>query len=105
LRGLDYEDQAEQIRELMTRYNVTHIGIDTSGIGDSDYQLLLKFFPQVMAYKYSVEVRINKGRLEYGNGAKEITANFMSIRKTITASGRQITYGVSVIYQRWLICR
>lgn len=57
LRGLDYEDQAEQIRQLTKRYNVVHVGIDTTGIGSSVYQLVRKFFPAAVSYQYSPEVK------------------------------------------------
>jgi len=35
---------------------------------------------------------ISKGRLEFDAGATDLSAAFMAIRKTITASGRQVTY-------------
>lgn len=102
LRGLDYEDQAEQIRALTKRYNVVHIGIDTTGIGSSVYQLVRKFFPAATAYQYNPDVKgtlvmkayniISKGLLEFDAGWVDVAQSFMAIRKTTTASGRHITY-------------
>lgn len=101
-RGLDYEDQAEQIRKITQRYNVAHIGIDSTGIGSSVYQLVRKFYPMATQYQYNPEVKtslvmksyniISKGRLEFDAGWVEIAQSFMAIRKTTTASGRHITF-------------
>ena len=100
--GLDYEEQANTIKELIQRYNVEHIGIDSTGLGSSVLQLVRKFFPQVTEYKYSPELKaqlvnkayniISKGRLEFDAGATDITSAFGAIRKTMTSSGRKVTY-------------
>ncbi len=101
-RGLDYEDQAEQIRKVTERYNVAHIGIDTTGIGSAVYQLVRKFFPSATQYQYNPELKgnlvmktyniISKGKLEFDAGWVEIAQSFMAIRKTTTASGRHVTF-------------
>lgn len=49
LKGRDYEAQSEFIRSVTLRYNVTFIGIDTSGLGEAVAQLVAKFFPTVTA--------------------------------------------------------
>ena len=41
LRGMEYEEQAKFIKEITTRYNVQHIAIDGTGIGDAVYQLVI----------------------------------------------------------------
>ncbi|WP_028294030.1 terminase large subunit domain-containing protein [Oceanobacter kriegii] len=102
IRGLDYEAQAQRIYEICQRYNVGHIGMDTTGIGSAVYQLVRKFFPAVKEYKYSPEVKgqlvnktyniIAKGRLEFDAGWSDLASSFMAIRKQMTASGRQVTY-------------
>lgn len=101
-RGLEYAEQAAAIEEITKRYNVTYIGIDTTGLGNAVYQLVRHFFPTVTAIQYSVEVKtmmvfkaldvIGKGRLEFDAGWSDLAASFMAIRKTLTASGRQATY-------------
>ena len=48
-RGLDFEAQAEAIRKVTERYNVQHIGIDTTGIGQGVFQLVKQFFPAARA--------------------------------------------------------
>jgi isocitrate dehydrogenase len=50
---MEYEEQAKFIKEITTRYNVQHIAIDGTGIGDAVYQLVIKFFPQAVKYNYS----------------------------------------------------
>ncbi|RAR53882.1 uncharacterized protein YjcR [Paraburkholderia unamae] len=98
----DFEAQAEGIRELTQRYNVTYMAIDTTGIGQGVYQLVRQFYPAAVALNYSPEVKtrlvlkgqsvISKGRLEFDAGRTDIAQSFMAIRKTMTASGRQVTY-------------
>ncbi|TKJ09572.1 terminase family protein [Halomonas sp. 15WGF] len=102
LKGRDYEAQAEFIRSVTRRYNVTFIGIDTSGLGEAVAQLVAKFFPTVTRYRYTPEMKsrlvmqaqqiINKGRLEFDAGWVDLAQSFMAIRRELTASGRQMTY-------------
>lgn len=101
-KGLDYEEQAERIRKITQAYNVSYIGIDRTGIGDAVYELVKKFFPAVRGFQYSPEVKvrlvlkakdvISKGRMEFDAGWTDLAAAFMAIKKTTTASGRQITF-------------
>lgn len=103
--GLNFEEQAERIRLLTRTYNVGHIGIDTTGLGQAVFELVQKFYPNVMAIQYSVDVKvrlvmkalavINAGRLEFDAGATDLAAAFMAIKKTTTASGRQMTFEAS----------
>lgn len=101
-RGMDFEDQAKSIKEITHRYNVTYIGIDTTGMGIGVFPLVRQFFPSATPIQYSAEIKtrmvlkaqniISKGRLEFDAGWTDIAQSFMSIRKTLTTSGRQITY-------------
>lgn len=102
LRGLDYEQQAEEIRKLCGRFNVEFIGIDVTGLGGAVAELVSKFFPNVRRFQYSPEVKyqlvlktqnvINNGRLEFDAGATDIVHSFMAIRRNLTDSGRHLTY-------------
>lgn len=104
-KGMDFSEQAESIRKITERYHVTYIGIDATGLGASVFQLVKQFFPAVQGFKYSVEVKqqlifkmqdvIRKKRFEFDAGSKDLAVSFMSIRKALTASGRQITYVTS----------
>jgi uncharacterized protein YjcR len=101
-RGMDFDAQAEAIRQMTVRFNVEYIGIDVTGMGIGVFPKVRQFFPAATAIQYSVEVKtrmvlnakniISKGRLEFDAGWIEIAQAFMSIRKTLTASGRQATY-------------
>lgn len=101
-KGMDFAAQAEAIKKMTQRYNVSYIGIDTTGIGQAVFPLVKQFFPAARGFNYSPEVKsrlvfkaldvISKGRLEFDSAQTEIAAAFMSIKKTITPSGRQVTF-------------
>ncbi|MGV6473519.1 terminase ATPase subunit family protein [Azotobacter vinelandii] len=101
-RGMDFAAQAEFIRQVTRRYWVTYIGLDTTGMGTGVAQLVRQFFPNLTTFSYSPEVKtrlvmkawdvIHNGRLEYDAGWTDLTSSMMAIRKTMTASGRQMTY-------------
>jgi uncharacterized protein YjcR len=100
LRGMEYEKQAEFIKNVMTRYQVQHIAIDGTGIGDAVYQLVTKFFPLTVKYTYSPVLKrgmvlkmlmvIRAGRFEYDAGMNDLAHAFMTVRKIVT--GNVITY-------------
>jgi hypothetical protein len=101
-KGMDFEEQALRIEKVTKAYNVTYIGIDTTGIGQGVFQLVKQFFPAARSFNYSVEVKvrlvlkakdvITKGRLEFDAGWNDVAASVMAIKKTSTPSGRQITF-------------
>lgn len=101
-RGMDFAAQAEAIRRVTRRYWVTYIGIDMTGMGSGVAQLVKSFFPNLTTFSYSPEVKtrlvlkaydvIHKGRLEFDAGWTDLASSLMAIRKTTTASGRQMTY-------------
>ena len=101
-RGMDFAGQAEFIRKIMQRFWVTYIGIDTTGMGSGVAQLVKQFFPNLTTFSYSPEVKtrlvlkaydvIHNGRLEFDAGWTDVAQSLMAIRKTMTASGRQMTY-------------
>ncbi len=104
-KGMDFATQAESIRRLTEKYNVEYIGIDATGIGQGVFQLVRAFYPAAREIRYSAEVKtamvlkakdtIGSGRLEYDTAYTDITKSFMAIRKTMTASGRGMTYEAS----------
>lgn len=101
-RGLDFEAQANSIKKITERYNVTYMAIDTTGLGHGVHQLVKQFYPAVVGLVYSAEVKarlvlkglsvIGKGRLQFDAGWTDLAQAFMAIKKTLTASGRQVTY-------------
>ena len=102
LRGLDFEQQAEFIKAVLSRYNCTYLGIDATGIGSAVYQLVCKWFPRATRIEYSLEVKatmimkaqnvITRGRIAFDVNMVDLIGSFISIKKTLTASGRSITF-------------
>ncbi|EKP0315418.1 terminase ATPase subunit family protein [Aeromonas veronii] len=104
-QGMDFDAQARAIRAMCDRYNVTYIGIDTTGIGEGVYQLVKQFYPAVHSIQYNPSVKIqmvmkaqdvmNKGRLEFDSGMTDLAQAFMSIRRGVTAGGKMPTFEAS----------
>ncbi|MBB6191525.1 uncharacterized protein YjcR [Sphingobium wenxiniae] len=106
LRGLDFEEQAEFIKRVLSRYNCTYLGIDAQGVGAGVYQLLAKpgAIPgcSVVKIEYSLDVKaqmimkaqnvVRRGRIAFDAGMLDIVSAFVSIKKTLTTSGRNITF-------------
>lgn len=104
-KGLDFEAQANEIRRACDRYNVTYIGIDTTGVGQGVYQIVKQFRPNAQAIQYDVGTKVrmvlkaldvfSKGRIEFDAGWTDFAQSFMAIRKATTPSGRQVTFNAS----------
>lgn len=102
LRGLDFEQQDEFIKAVLSRYNCAYLGIDATGVGSAVYQLVTKWFPRAVRIDYSLEVKshmimkaqnvISRGRLAFDSGWVDLIGSFISIKKTLTASGRNVTF-------------
>jgi hypothetical protein len=101
-QGGDFAAQAEFIRKVTQRYDVTYIGIDMTGLGLGVFQLVKAFYPAVRGFQYSPTVKqslvmkaqdvIRNGRLEFDSGWVDLARSFMAIRKTMTPSGMQTTF-------------
>jgi uncharacterized protein YjcR len=106
LRGLDFEQQADFIKAVLSRYNCTYLGIDAKGVGAGVYQLLAKpgAMPgcSIAKIEYSLELKtqmvmkaqnvVRRGRLAFDSGLLDIVSAFVSIKKTLTTSGRSVTF-------------
>ena len=103
LSGNDFEQMAEEIKELTLKYHVVHIGVDTTGIGLGVFELIQKFFPLAMAIHYNQYLKnrmvikainvINKRRFEYDEDSRAIASSFINIRKKVT--GDNVTYATN----------
>lgn len=101
-KGMDFKHQSQMIRQTCQRYNVTYIGLDTTGMGTGVAQLVKQFFPNLTEFSYSPEVKtrlvlktmdvIRNGRLQYDAGWLDLTQSLMSIKKTLTPSQKQMTF-------------
>ncbi len=104
-RGMDFRAQADAIKELTRQYNVTYIGIDSTGVGHGVYENVKMFFPAVKEFVYNPNVKnalvlkaydiISHRRLEFDAGHTDIAQSFMAIRRATTASGNRPTYEAS----------
>jgi uncharacterized protein YjcR len=105
LKGLDFQGQAQVILDLVDKYHVTFVGIDTTGVGSGVYQLVAAKCWFAKRFDYSVPLKtqmvlkaknvISAGRLEFDAGMTDIAAAFMAIRAELTPSQRQVTYTAS----------
>lgn len=105
-RGLNFKYQVNEIKKLFQRYNVTHIGVDITGIGAGVYELLQEAFPrETMPIHYSVEAKnrlvmkmidvIEDNRLAFDAEHKDVLMSFMAITRTATGSGNAMTFKAS----------
>jgi len=104
-RGLDFRAQAAAIENLTKQYNVTYIGIDSTGVGHGVYESVKGFFPAAREFVYNPNVKnalvlkaydiISHRRLEFDAGHTDIAQSFMAIRRSTTASGNRPTYEAS----------
>lgn len=102
-RGLNFQYQVKQIEKIVKRYNMTYIGIDTTGIGAGVWDLIHKKFPrESVAIHYSNENKnrlvmkmidvVEDKRLQFDNEHKDIAMAFMAIKRAPTKSGNGMTF-------------
>lgn len=102
LNGLDFQGQADAIRRVAARYNVTDIAIDTTGHGQAVFELVSNWFPLARRIEYSVASKtalvikaqsiFRAQRIEFDAGWTDLMAALMAIRPTLTGSQRGVTY-------------
>lgn len=104
LRGLDYQDQATFIAGILSRYNCTYVGVDATGVGSAVWQCLAKMpaIKGLTKIEYSLEVKaqlvmkaqnvMRRGRIAWDAGWIDMASSFLSIKKTLTQSGRAVTF-------------
>lgn len=103
LNGLDYQGQADRIRELAQVYHVTDIAIDvTGGHGQAVFEIVRRWFPAARKIEYSLSSKaamvikaqnlFRTGRVEFDQGWTDVLQAFMAIKPTLTASGKGVTY-------------
>ena len=100
----NFSYQANRIKELTERFNVTYIGIDVTGIGFGVSELVKKFYPAVREIHYSLNTKaelvmkgkalVDGGNVEWDEDNKEIGSALLQIRQTVT-SGDKVTYSAT----------
>lgn len=103
-RGQSFKFQADQVKKLTERFNVQHIGIDTTGIGYGVFDLVRDFYPRATSIHYSLETKntlvlkaqdtIQGSRIEWDAGWNDIAQAFLTIKRGTTVGG-QVTYSAS----------
>ena len=103
-RGHSFTYQAAQVKKLTERFNVQHIGIDTTGIGYGVFDLVRDFYPRATPIHYSLETKnalvlkaqdtIQGSRIEWDAGWSDVAQAFLTIKRGTTTSG-QVTYSAS----------
>ncbi|EKO3565637.1 terminase family protein [Vibrio metschnikovii] len=102
-RGLAFQHQAAEISKVFTRFNVTYLGIDITGIGAGVYDLLCNKHPrETVAIHYSNENKnrlvmkmidvIDGNRLQFDASMKETAMAFMAIKRVATKTGNMMTF-------------
>jgi len=102
LLGHDYEEQGAFILGFLDRYNVEHIGIDVTGLGEAVAKVVEKKFPLVTRHLYTALLKMQmvlqclhlmrRGRLQWDAGWSDLAQSFMAIRRDMTAAGGAATY-------------
>lgn len=101
--GMNFRHQASEIKKLFARYNFTYLGVDVTGIGQGVYDNIQHFALRVIKpIRYDLNTKnrlvlkavdvVESGRIEWDKDKTEIAASFMSIRRTVTNSGKAITF-------------
>ncbi|EKS6153668.1 terminase family protein [Salmonella enterica] len=102
-KGLSLVWMSEQIRTIKSRYNMTYIGIDVTGMGIGVFEMVQEFARrEAKAIHYSVESKnrlvmkmldvVDTNRIEWNEEQKEIATAFLQVKKTTTASGNAMTF-------------
>ena len=102
-KGLNFQYQVAQIVKVFERYNVSYLGVDTTGIGAGVWDLITKKYPrEAHAIHYSNDSKnrlvmkmidiIEGNRLQYDAEHKDISMAFMAIKRASTKSGNAMTF-------------
>lgn len=105
-RGLNFSHHVSEIQKIYSKYRVTYIGVDTTGIGAGVFDSISTLYPrEATAIHYSVSSKtrlvlkmidiIEGGRLEFDASHKDIAMSCLAIRRTTTDTGGAITFKAS----------
>lgn len=105
-RGMNFKYMANEIKKIKSKFNITYIGIDITGIGYGVYEHIREFARrEVRDIHYNVNVKnqlvlkmvdvVEEGRIEWDENQKTLITAFMSIEQQTTAKSNQITYAAS----------
>lgn len=100
--GIDFEMQAQSIKDICGRYNVVHLGIDANGLGVAVAERVQQFYPDIIKYHSNPQLKslfvmqaqnvFAKKRIEFDRGWLDVIQSFIAIKKIMTKSGSSTTY-------------
>ncbi len=102
-KGLNFQYHVNQIDQVMKRYNVSYLGVDTTGIGGGVWDLIHQKYPREShPIHYSNENKtrlvmkmidvVEGNRIQFDKEIKDIPAAFMAIKRTMTNGGGMMTF-------------
>lgn len=102
-KGLNFQYHVNQIDQMMKRYNVTYLGVDTTGIGGGVWDLIHQKYPrEAHPIHYSNENKnrlvmkmidiVEGNRIQFDKEIKDIPAAFMAIKRSMTNGGGMMTF-------------
>ena len=105
-RGMNFAHHVSEIQKICSKYRVTYIGVDTTGIGAGVFDSISTLYPrEATAIHYSVSSKtrlvlkmidlIEGGRVHWDAGHKDIAMSCLSIRRTVTDTGGAVTFKAS----------
>ena len=102
MHGVDFEDQAQKVKDICNRYNVVHLGIDANGLGVMIAERIETFYPRITRYignpvlkslfVLQAQNMFSKKRISFDRGWIDLIQSFIAIKKVITKSGNATTY-------------
>lgn len=101
--GLSYKWQAQQIKGLFEKYNITYLGIDATGVGYGVYEEVKEFARrEAVPLNYNPEVKtgmvlkmhdlVTSENIAWSNKEIDIAASFLMVKQTTTRSGEKTTF-------------
>lgn len=102
-RGLNFQHHVSEIEKVFKRYNVTYLGIDTTGIGAGVWDIIHTLHPrEAVAIHYSNENKnrlvmkmidvVESNRLQLDQDMKDLPAAFMAIKRGMSNGGGMMTF-------------
>ncbi|MGB0894034.1 MAG: terminase large subunit domain-containing protein [Parashewanella sp.] len=102
-KGLNFQYHVNQIEIMFKKYNVSYLGVDTTGIGGGVWDLIKPLYPrEAVAIHYSNENKnrlvmkmidvVESNRLQLDQEMKDIPAAFMAIKRAMTNSGNMMSF-------------
>ncbi|WP_217517046.1 terminase large subunit domain-containing protein [Vibrio metschnikovii] len=102
-RGLNFQHHVAEIKRVFSRYNVTYLGMDTTGIGAGVWDLIEHEYPrEARPIHYSNETKtrlvlkmidvVDSKRLQFCEGESDVATAFMAIKQVTTNSGHSMTF-------------